>query len=52
MEICYPQSVLELAMSGQIHWIQAAEIIGISGRQMGRWKDTERANVDFSLSRF
>jgi len=49
METYYPQSVLERAMkvqevilramSGQIHWIQAAEIIGISDRQMRRWKD-------------
>jgi len=25
-------------MSGQIHWIEAAEILGISDRQMRRWK--------------
>lgn len=48
MEAYYPQPALERAMkvqevilraiSGQIHWIQAAEILGISDRQMRRWK--------------
>jgi len=48
METCYPllaleramkiQEVILRAMSGQIHWYQAAEIIGISCRQMRRWK--------------
>jgi transposase len=48
METYYPKPVLERAMkiqevilramSGQIHWIQAAEILGISDRQMRRWK--------------
>lgn len=32
------QEVILRAMSGQIHWIQAAEILGISDRQMRRWK--------------
>lgn len=32
------QEVILRAMSGKIHWIQAAEIIGISDRQMRRWK--------------
>ncbi len=32
------QEVILRAMSGRIHWIQAAEIIGISDRQMRRWK--------------
>lgn len=44
----YPVSALERAMkvqevilraiSGKIHWIDAAEILGISDRQMRRWK--------------
>ena len=44
----YPQAALERAMkvqevilramSGAIHWIDAAEILGISDRQMRRWK--------------
>lgn len=48
METCYPlpalkramkiQEVILRAMSGQIHWYQAAEIIGISCRQMRRWR--------------
>jgi transposase len=48
MQAYYPQPALERAMkvrevilraiSGQIHWIQAAEILGISDRQMRRWK--------------
>ncbi|MBI5124442.1 MAG: ISNCY family transposase, partial [Candidatus Omnitrophica bacterium] len=48
METYYPKAALERAMkvqevilraiSGQIHWIQAAEILGISDRQMRRWK--------------
>ena len=48
MEAYYPQPALEWAMkvqevilramSGQIHWFQAAEILGISCRQMRRWK--------------
>jgi transposase len=48
METYYPVLALERAMkvqevilraiSGQIHWIQAAEILGISDRQMRRWK--------------
>lgn len=33
------QEVILRAMSGQIHWIQAAEIIGISDRSMRRWRD-------------
>jgi transposase len=32
------QEVILRAMSGQIQWYQAAEIIGISCRQMRRWK--------------
>ena len=32
------QEVILRAMSGEIHWIQAAEILGISDRQMRRWK--------------
>jgi len=48
METYYPKAALERAMkvqevilramSGYIHWIQAAEILGISDRQMRRWK--------------
>ena len=48
MDACYPISALERAMkvqevilramSGEIHWIDAAEILGISDRQMRRWK--------------
>ena len=46
---CYPipameramkiREVILKAMSGQIHWIQAAEILGISDRSMRRWRD-------------
>lgn len=32
------QEVILRAMSGQILWLQAAEILGISARQMSRWK--------------
>ncbi len=48
MEIYYPKPALERAMkmqevilraiSGKILWMQAAEILGISDRQMRRWK--------------
>lgn len=48
METYYPKAALERtmkvqevilrAMSGQIHWFQAAEILGISDRQMRRCK--------------
>ena len=33
------QEVILMAMSGRINWIQAAEIMNISGRQMRRWKN-------------
>jgi transposase len=33
------QEVLLRAMSGQISWVQAAEIIGVSDRQMRRWRE-------------
>lgn len=33
------QEVILKAMSGQIHWFQAAEILGVSPRQMRRWKN-------------
>ena len=49
MQINYPlkameramkiQEIILRAMSNQITWIQAAEIIGISPRQMRRWKN-------------
>jgi transposase len=32
------QEIILKAMSGEIKWRRAAEIIGISGRQMRRWK--------------
>jgi len=32
------QEIMLRAMSGQILWIQAADILGISARQMHRWK--------------
>lgn len=32
------QEVILRAMSGQINWVQAAEILGLSDRQMRRWK--------------
>ena len=48
MKIYYPEPALERAMkiqdvilraiSGEMQWYQAAEIIGISCRQMRRWK--------------
>jgi transposase len=48
MQTYYPKPALERAMkiqevilraiSGQIHWFQAADILGISCRQMRRWK--------------
>ncbi len=46
------QEVILKAMSGQIHWIQAAEIIGISDRSMRRWRDRyERFGYDGLLDR-
>ena len=46
------QEVLLRAMSGQIHWIQAAEIIGISDRSMRRWRDRyEQFGYDGLLDR-
>jgi len=33
------QEVILKAMSGQIYWFQAAEILGVSARQMRRWKN-------------
>jgi len=48
MQVYYPESALERAMkvqevilramSGQILWLEAAEILGITDRQMRRWK--------------
>ncbi len=32
------QEVILRAMSGQLHWIQAAEILGLSDRSMRRWR--------------
>ena len=41
------QEVILRAMSGKIHWIQAAEIIGISDRSMRRWKERyEKSGYD------
>ena len=34
------QEVLLRAMSGQISWVQAAAIIGVTDRQMRRWRET------------
>ncbi len=46
------QEVILKAMSGQIHWIQAAEIIGISDRSMRRWRDRyEKFGYDGLLDR-
>ena len=33
------QEVICRAISGQIHWFQAAEILGVSVRTMSRWKE-------------
>ena len=54
MQIIYPpkaveramkiQEIILRAMSKQITWVQAAEIIGISPRQMRRWKDRYERN--------
>ena len=33
------KEVITRAMSGQINWLQAAEIIGISDRSMRRWRE-------------
>jgi hypothetical protein len=48
MEIIYPRTAAERAMklqevllratSGKIKWWQAAELVGISERQMRRWR--------------
>lgn len=38
------QEVILRAMSGQINWVQAAEILGISDRSMRRWKDRYEAD--------
>ena len=32
------KEVISRAMSGQINWIQAAEILGMSDRQLRRWR--------------
>lgn len=41
------QEVILRAMSGQLHWIQAAEILGISDRSMRRWRARyERGGYD------
>ena len=37
------QEVLLRAVSGEIHWFQAAEILGISPRHMHRWKQRYEA---------
>ena len=34
----YPEAAMERAMAKRITWWQAAEIMGISVRQMRRWK--------------
>ena len=33
------KEVITRAMSGQINWLQAAEIIGITDRSMRRWRE-------------
>ena len=38
------QEVLLRAMSGQISWVQAAAIIGLSDRQMRRWRERLEAH--------
>jgi transposase len=41
------QEVILKAIEGQLHWIQAAEILGISARTMRRWKQRyERQGYD------
>ncbi|HLD78199.1 MAG TPA: helix-turn-helix domain-containing protein, partial [archaeon] len=41
------QEVMLRAMSGQLHWIQAAEILGISDRSLRRWRERyERGGYD------
>ena len=37
------QEVMLRAVSGEMHWFQAAEILGISPRQMQRWKQRYEA---------
>jgi transposase len=35
----YPRAAVERAMAKKITWWQAGEIIGISARQMRRWRE-------------
>lgn len=46
------QEVLTRTMSGQLTWYEAAQILGISDRQMHRWKTRyERNGYDGLLDR-
>lgn len=38
------QEVLLRALSGEIHWFQAAAIIGLSARSMRRWRQRYEAH--------
>ena len=38
------KEVITRAMSGQINWIQAAEILGMSDRQLRRWRQRWEAH--------
>jgi transposase len=46
------QEVILRAMSGQIRWTQAAEILGLSDRSMRRWRERlEQHGYDGLLDR-
>ena len=46
------QEVVMRAMTGQIHWFQAAEILGVSCRTIRRWKEHfERSGYDAFIDR-
>lgn len=36
------QEVILRALAGRLSWLRAAEIIGVSARQMGRWYERYR----------
>jgi transposase-like protein len=45
------QAVILQAISGQLRWWQAAEILGVSRRTMRRWKQRYVASVDLLSDR-
>ena len=46
------QDVILRALSGEIHWFRAAEIVGLSARSMRRWRQRYETGGYDGLERF